>query len=132
MRIRKLLHMKWCMRNLSVLPSHHHSRACVCAIACSEVSALPRLLFYLPRYLLRLWLCHVQVSSPNEFMNNGRNGPWKSRVNNCFWRKTLKSPPRELNVTVSKMFLGGEIICMQWMPLKSICTFISLFITYRK
>lgn len=75
MHIRQLLHMKWCTRNLSVLPSHQHSGACVHAIVCCEVSAVPRLLLYLPEYLIRLRLCHVQVTSPNAFMNNGRNGP---------------------------------------------------------
>lgn len=49
--------MKWYTRNVSVLPSHHHSRARVHAIVCCEVSALPRLLLYLPKNLIRLSVC---------------------------------------------------------------------------
>lgn len=47
----------------------------------------------------------------------------KSAMWTAAWeRRCKKSPPREPNVTASKMFLRGEVICMQWVP-QSTCTF---------
>lgn len=72
MCIRQLLHVKWCTRNLSILPSHHHSQTHVHIEVCCEISVCAHL--YLLKNLTRLKPYHVQVSRPGMLLNNGRKG----------------------------------------------------------